>query len=84
MQLSAITVDEHDRLLAAAKAIFFRDRTYKRLVQLSISDGTRASEILVALRANTVNQKLQDAQLLIQAVIGTQDRRFVPRFNWKF
>ncbi|SCX32565.1 hypothetical protein DSM25558_5486 [Agrobacterium sp. DSM 25558] len=84
LQLSYITADEHDHLLTAAKAIFFKDRTYKRLVRSSISDGTRASQILEALRAHNVNQKLQDAQLLIEAVISAPNRRFVPEFNWTF
>ncbi|MGV2187405.1 antibiotic resistance protein [Agrobacterium rhizogenes] len=84
LQLSHITAAEHDRLLVAAKAIFFKDRTYRQLVLSSISDGVRASEVLAILRANSVNQKLQDAQRLIEAVTGTPDRRFVPQFSWTF
>ena len=84
LQLSHITAAEHNQLLAAAKAIFFKDRTYRHLVSSSISDKVRASEVLAALRANTINQKLRDAQLLIDVVIATPDRRFVPEFSWTF
>ncbi|MBB3607612.1 TfuA-like protein [Rhizobium sp. BK602] len=84
LQLSYITAAEHDQLLAAAKAIFFKERTYKRLVLSAIPDGTRASEVLAILRANSVNQKLHDAQLLVEAVMRTPDRRVAPQINWTF
>lgn len=84
LQLSHITAAEHDQLLAAAKAIFFKERTYKRLVLSAIPDGTRATEVLAILRANSVNQKLHDAQLLVEAVMRTPDRRVVPQINWTF
>jgi hypothetical protein len=84
LQLSYITDAEHDQLLAAAKAIFFKDRTYRHLVRSAIPDGDRASVVLAILRANNVNQKLVDAQLLVDAVIRTPDRRFVPEFAWTF
>ncbi|OWV78748.1 antibiotic resistance protein [Rhizobium sp. R635] len=84
LHLSLITASEHDQLLAAAKAIFFKERTYRQLVMSSISDEVRALEVLAVLRANAVNQKLLDAQLLVEAVIGAADRRFVPQFNWTF
>jgi hypothetical protein len=82
--LSQITGDEHDQLQAAAQAIFFKERTYRQLVRSAIRDGDRASAVLAALRTNNVNQKLQDAQLLIEAVIRTPDERFVPQFGWRF
>lgn len=84
LQLSHITDTEHDQLMAAAKAIFFKDRTYRQLVQSAIRDRDRASTVLAVLRANNVNLKLHDAQLLIDAVIGTANRRFVPEFGWTF
>jgi hypothetical protein len=40
--------------------------------------------VLAVLRANTINQKLRDAQLLVEAVIETPDQRFVPQFRWTF
>lgn len=82
--LGCITGAEHDRLLETAKAIFFKDRTYKLLVQSCISDDKRASAVLTALRANSVNQKLLDAQLLVDAVVKASDQRLAPRLDWTF
>lgn len=84
LQLSHITNGEHDQLYAAAKAIFFKDRTYKQIVRSSIEDTDRASAVLAILRANNVNLKLHDAELLIEAVVKMPDRRFDPKFSWTF
>lgn len=84
LQLSLITNAEHDQLHAAAKAIFFKDRTYKQIVRSSIEDADRASAVLEILRANNVNLKLRDAELLIEAVVKMPDRRFDPEFSWSF
>lgn len=81
---SLITSEEHDRLQLVAETIFFKQRTYRQLVQLAISDGTRAAELLAILRANSVNLKLNDAQRLAEAVAATPDQRFVPQFDWTF
>jgi len=77
-----ITSAEYDRLLQAAEAIFFKDRTYKLLVQSSIRDMSRAVAVLTALRENTVNQKLLDAELLIEGVVAAQDRRLLAKPDW--
>lgn len=84
LQLSHITNAEHDQLQSAAKAVFFKDRTYKQIVNSSIQDSDRAAAVLAILRAHNINLKLHDAELLIDAVIGTPDRRFDPEFDWTF
>ncbi|XKM42942.1 hypothetical protein A4U53_022100 [Rhizobium ruizarguesonis] len=68
----------------AAKRIFFKDRTYRRVVQSAIQDGDRAGAVLAVLRANNVNLKLHDARLLVETVMSTPDCRFIPEFNWTF
>ncbi|WP_028731509.1 TfuA-like protein [Rhizobium leguminosarum] len=84
LQCSQITSAEHDQLQEAAKGIFFKDRTYRRLVQSAIQDVERAGAVLAVLRANNVNLKLDDAQLLVETVISTPDCRFIPDFSWTF
>ncbi|MCV9947564.1 TfuA-like protein [Rhizobium sp. BT-175] len=84
LQRSQITSAEHDQLQDAAKGIFFKDRTYRRLVHSAIQDVERAGAVLAVLRANNVNLKLDDAQLLVETVISTPDCRFVPEFSWTF
>ncbi|OCI95585.1 antibiotic resistance protein [Rhizobium sp. AC27/96] len=79
-----ITDAEHDRLLEAARATFFKDRTYKLLVQSSIQDPDRATLVLTALRQNLVNQKLLDAERLIDVVVSAPDRRLAVRPDWTF
>ncbi|OCP22440.1 MULTISPECIES: TfuA-like protein [unclassified Ensifer] len=84
LHLSHITDAEHDQLQAVAKAIFFKDRTYKHLVRSSIPDSDRASAVLAALRANNVNLKLHDASQLIEVVLKSPDQRSAPQFSWTF
>jgi len=79
-----ITGKEHEGLQLSAEKTFFKDRTYRHLVDASISDTDRAGEVLAILRANSVNLKLLDAQLLVQTVVRTPNQRFTPRFDWTF
>ncbi|OCJ09450.1 antibiotic resistance protein [Rhizobium sp. AC27/96] len=84
LELSLITDAEHAELQRAAAVIFFKDRTYRHLVQLAIADDERSSVVLAILRTNRANPKLDDAKLLVEAVIATPDQRFVPKFDWAF
>lgn len=79
-----ITRAEYDLLLQTAKTIFFKDRTYKLLVQSCIQDKSRAAGVLMALRQNQINQKLKDAELLIDAVAAARDRRLPAKSDWIF
>lgn len=81
---SQMTNAECDLLLAAAKTIFFKERTYKRIVKEAIPDGKRSAELLAILRAHAINQKLEDARLLIDKVVATPAERFEPKFDWVF
>lgn len=78
-----ITPCEHDQLLAAANETFFKDRTYNHMAA-AIADGDRAIKLLAILRENNVNQKLLDAEQLIEAVVNTPDSRWVPQRDWSF
>ncbi|MCA1371258.1 TfuA-like protein [Bradyrhizobium sp. BRP14] len=84
LRAALITPDEHDQLLAAAGASFFKDRTYKGLVVSAIANPDRATAMLAILRENSVNQKLRDAEMLVEAVVGTPDKRCVPQSDWSF
>ena len=84
LALSLISVDEGRQLRDAATATFFKDRTYRRLVGSCIAGTERAAAILAALRANAINLKLRDARLLIEAVVGTPDRRAPADARWTF
>jgi hypothetical protein len=84
LQRAVITPEEHDKLQLAAEKIFFKDRTYRYLVQAAIADADRALEILASLRADPANPKLDDARRLVEAVVSTPDQRSIPRFDWTF
>src|ERR1700712_3931458 len=82
--LSQITNAEGDLLLAAAENIFFKERTYKRIVRQAIADAERATEVLAIVRDHAVNQKLEDALLLIEMVVGAPAERSEPKLDWVF
>lgn len=84
LQQALITPAEHDLLLAAAQATFFKDRTYKRLVSSAIAARARAEALLAILRENRIDQKRRDAEMLIDAVVSTPDSRHVPQWPWRF
>ncbi|OAP38305.1 antibiotic resistance protein [Sinorhizobium glycinis] len=84
LHLELITSAEHDHLLTTAQAIFFKDRTYKSLASAAITDRGRASEVLAILLENNLNQKLRDAEMLIETVIDTPNTRNLPRPGWRF
>ncbi|PST24708.1 antibiotic resistance protein [Mesorhizobium plurifarium] len=84
LQGSLLTPAEHDKLLSAAQAMFFKDRTYSRVVSACFPDSPRGSELCEILRDNNVNQKLDDAEALIQAVIDARDERLPCNFEWSF
>ncbi|MBO9127185.1 MULTISPECIES: TfuA-like protein [unclassified Rhizobium] len=84
LALAHISREEHDALQAAARAIFFKERTYRQLVRRALGDAERADAILTLLRDNDTNLKLRDARLLIEAVAKTPDRRFASNVTWTF
>jgi hypothetical protein len=80
-----VSSDEYHRLLTAATGLFFKDRTYRRILSdcpdIPIS---RAAELRDILRENSVDLKLSDAILLIAAVIEAPDERGPPPTDWTF
>jgi hypothetical protein len=80
-----ISQGEHDRLLESARAIFFKERTFKRVVSEAANiDAGRRQEIVRLLRNNHVNQKLIDAKLLIARVADMPDERCKPAATFSF
>ena len=84
LELDLVSREEHDALQAVARDTFFKDRTYRQLARRAIGDGERAERVLALLRAKNINLKLQDARLLIEAVVRTPDQRFTPDMAWTF
>ncbi len=84
LELAHISREEHDTLQAAAQDIFFKERTYRQLALRAFGEAERGARILMLLRENNVNLKLQDAKLLIDRVTKTPDEKFAPDFTWTF
>ncbi len=84
LERALVNREEHDALQAAARDMFFKERTYRRLVRRAIGHAERGERILDLLRDNTINLKLRDARLLIEAVVATPDERFAPDGAWTF
>lgn len=85
LETNRITQAEYRQLLDAAHSIFFKDRTYKSILSAARDmEPGRAAELLTLLKANSVNQKLADAQQLIAAVVEAPDQRADPPSGWVF
>ncbi|MFK0335107.1 TfuA-like protein [Rhizobium sp. NPDC090275] len=84
LELGLVTRAEHDALQAVAQDMFFKERSYRRLVRRALQDTQRGERVLNLLCENNVNLKLQDAKLLIESVSKTPDERFAPTFAWTF
>ncbi|WFU01571.1 TfuA-like protein [Rhizobium sp. CB3171] len=84
LRMSLVTKAEHDHLLSTAKSIFFKDRTYRKIVSSCTLDSSRAAELIAILRDNNINQKLQDAELLVQTVTQASDERITKKTDWTF
>jgi hypothetical protein len=84
LELHLVSREEHEALQAVARDTFFKERTYRQLARQAIGDSERAEYVLGLLRQHTVNLKLQDARLLIEAVVRTPDQRFTPDIAWTF
>ncbi|MDB5525026.1 MAG: antibiotic resistance protein [Rhizobium sp.] len=63
-----IDQQEHDGLAATARALFFKDRTYRRIVENADLSNARRADLSAILKANSVNVKKQDAILLLQMI----------------
>jgi hypothetical protein len=60
-----LRADEHARLLDAAGSIFFKDRSYRRIVERAGFDIARQQELTRLLKTENINLKRQDALLLL-------------------
>jgi len=84
LELHLVSREEHEALQAVARDTFFKERTYRQVARQAISDSEREEQVIALLRQNTINLKLQDARLLIEAVVRTPDQRFTPHREWTF
>lgn len=77
-ELSAETASA---LRAAAKAVHFKDRSWPAIIATA-GFAQREELITSLLKQNTVNQKLLDAELLLEEVAQISDRRLPRPESW--
>lgn len=85
LSIGLLSRAEHELLLSVSRSIFFKERTLQKVVSRAARLGDeRSAEILAALKSNFVNQKLLDAQMLIDAVAAAPPERSPPPTEWTF
>jgi len=76
---------EADHLSAVARSIFFKDRTWRALLEHADHiDENRRSPIAAALQRLAVNQKRADAIELLTVMSQFADIRSIPELEWQF
>lgn len=63
-----ITAGERDDLMTSAKALFFKERSYRKIVDATPLALKRKAELLSLLKRDAVNIKCSDALLLIDMI----------------
>ncbi|KQT53111.1 hypothetical protein ASG43_19200 [Aureimonas sp. Leaf454] len=79
---SAVSPAEASRLLAAARATFFKERTYARLAETAGLSRERGLEIKAAVGALGPRLKQRDALRLVEAMLALPDARRSVRPGW--
>ncbi|WP_143540710.1 TfuA-like protein [Rhizobium sp. L43] len=84
LQCSQIASAEHDQLQAAAKGIFFKDRTYRRPACAVSDSGCRSRRRGAGTLACQQRQLETGRRTVACRNRDTPDSRFNPEFSWPF
>ena len=80
----AVTAGERDALDMSARHLFFKDRTYQRVLAETALGETRRAEIAGAIGKFGQDVKRQDALLLLDRVRAAPDARVTAPGHWRF
>lgn len=84
LRIGHVSVDEHSRLQTAAERIFFKERTWAKILDRADLSPHRCGEIDDSIKQNAINQKLMDAQDVVKTVRSAENRRVAAPKNWQF
>lgn len=85
MDKQFVSIDEASRLNAVARSIFFKDRTWRSIMESAdFIEEERKHRITIALPACQINQKRADAIELLTVMSRLADRRSAPKLDWQF
>ncbi len=84
-QMQAVTEPEADRLEAAARALFFKDRTYKRILShAGLDAGERGPRLAELIKRCRVDVKREDALALFHYLAYLEPVRGAAPQEWRF
>ena len=82
LENGSLTLEEFHRMLSAARALFFKERTWRTI--LGNSALPPHADLLRILTRDGVNQKRADAELLLVHVAAAGDKRGPAPAGWDF
>jgi hypothetical protein len=81
----ALLEPEHlEKLASSAKAVFFKDRTWKAIVDGANVVAVRQPDILSLLKTCYVNQKRIDAMHMMEIMQAAENKRIMADTDWHF
>lgn len=78
-----ISPEEGQCLLQSAEGVFFKDRTWKTILDKADFPPSRHHELRVLFAEQPVQQKRLDAEMLIEYVIAAGEIRDTPPTHWQ-
>jgi hypothetical protein len=82
-KLHAVTEAEAERLDKAARRLFFKERTYPRiLAEAGLAEGERGAQLPALIRRCKVDVKREDALVLYAYLAYLEERRQAPPAEW--
>ena len=83
-KLRAISAEEAERLDGSARALFFKDRTYARiLAHAGLDAGARGAALKLLIKSCRIDVKRQDAMLLLDYMRHLEARRLGTPPDWR-
>ncbi len=66
--MGLLSAPEHAALTAAAQALFFKDRSHRKMLENTALPASRKAELSILLKSTAINVKRQDAECLLHKV----------------
>jgi hypothetical protein len=83
-KLGAVSEDEAARLDAAARAMFFKERTYPAILkEAGLAEGERGKALKKLIKRCKVDAKREDALLLFAYLAYLEPQRVAPPADWR-
>jgi hypothetical protein len=83
-RLDALPAQEVETLREAARALFYKDRTWPAIIDAADRTGDRAKKILQLINTSSVNQKREDALALVRSLADHRPQLPDIQRSWTF